>query len=185
MQEQEVERRGRKRGPRVPKEMVQTLKPKHENIILLHLAGLKNVEIAATLGITAQTVSNILGDEKAVELIEAGRDNIRKNLTTAMEDKLLVLANKSLDNLQKTVEADISVKHRAKVHQDRVGVDLLKLMGYGEKKNDNAVANPITNEIANRLASALERAETVREIEIEEAEVIEEIPTKEKEKKIA
>lgn len=158
---------------------MQVLKPSHEQIILLHLSGLKNVDIATALGISDQTVSNILGDEKAMELIAVGKENIKKNLLAGIDDKLVLLAHKSLSNLEKTVNADIPVKHRAKIHQDRVGVDLLKMLGYGEGPKEDSDKKTITPELANRLTTALERAEKVREIVIEDA-VYEVVPAEEK-----
>lgn len=154
----------------------------HEQIILLHLANLKNNDIAEALGCSEQTVSNILGDEKAMELIAAGVENIRRNLTTKIDNKLLMLASKSIDNLEKTVNADIPVRHRAKIHQDKIGVDLLKMLGYGEQQKEET-KNNITPELANRLTNALERAEKVREIVVEDA--VYEIVEEKKERKTA
>jgi hypothetical protein len=154
-------------GPREPEEAVQVFKPHHEVMVLLHVAGKKNYEIAEIVGCDKQTVSNILGDPKAIALIAEARGQLKAGFLSNIGMRVMVLANRSLDNLEKTVNANIPVRHPSKRHQDKVGLELLKMIGYGETTGGDAASN-ISRAVAERLTIALEKANQVREIVVSE-----------------
>lgn len=180
-------------GERPEKQAVVTWKPIHEQVVMLHLAGYINTEIAEITGYTPTRVAALLLDPRARELIEEGRKAVVEKLLDNIDGRLVQLATRSLDNLEKTVNADIAVKHRAKVHQDKVGMKLLEMIGYGGSNNRQGVSgggdptgNALPVEVAERLTRALERSERVQQIDIkqkevsvvEQAEEIVEVPVK-------
>lgn len=160
-------------GPRKSREVVQVLKPKHDRFIMLHIAGYSNIEISTITGDTPEYVGQVLLDPKSQDLIQEARTRVRGNLMDSIEDKLVVLAHKSVDNLAKTVNAEIPVRHPMKRHQDKVGLDLLTKLGYGLKSNDEIRRNTISQESIDRLAKALEGADRVGGIEITSGQGIE------------
>ena len=172
-------------GPRPERTAVVTWKPIHDQVVMLYLAGYGNIEIGTALGLTPEHVGQLILDPRARALIQKGRNSIVNGVMQEIDTKLVGLARKSLDNLERTVNAVIPVRHPAKRHQDKVGVDLLKMIGYGSESGSargQDSGSQMSPEAIDRLSRALERSEKVRQIivqqpedgkEIEEAVVIE------------
>lgn len=88
----------------------------HE-IMRLHILGLKNVEIASRLDITAQTVSNCINSsivKRQISIMQAARDVEAVNVTK----RVLEMAPKALDVLEEVMTSETetgSVRLRAAV----------------------------------------------------------------------
>lgn len=155
------------------------LTPRYDQIALAYLAGKKNYEIAELVGVSLLTVSKALADPRMIEFIEQARSISRTNLKARIEDKLVYLASRSLDNLAQTVEAKISPLNVMKRHQDGVGLELLKMIGYERVAQSPSAGTTLPPQLAERLTQALEKAERAARIPVEtgpivDAEIVEE-----------
>lgn len=153
-------------GPAKAKERVQKFTPRRDQVVLLHLSGMSHGDIAKLTRYTPQRVYELLTDPIAVKLIEEGRAKIISGMLQNIDGRLVQLANRSLDNIQKTVDAKISALHPAKRHQDKLGIDLLRMIGYGESRANTDQGGSLTNEMADRLSRALERSDRVQGIDV-------------------
>lgn len=171
-----MKKRGRSKGSTGPSRghlaPIQNWKVRHDKIVLLHLAGLSNKEIAAALDLTEQRVSQVLQDPLAKQIIAAGRDAIRKKLLSDVEDRIVHLAHRSLENIEETVNAEISPLHPMKRHQDKLGLELLSMIGYHRAPAPTPAGPSVPAEVFERLTRALERSERVREEIVLEAEIV-------------
>jgi len=162
---------GRPRGVKNGQGVTPTLlepKPIHDYVLLLHLAGRTNKEVAEVLGITPQTVTNVLRSEWAQEKIVHLRGTVQSGLLGQIDSQLLELATKSIGNIRTTVNANISPLHPMKRHQDKVGLQLLEGVGFlkgakGDKENEGGGRVTFGEEASTRIAKALERAARVQE----------------------
>lgn len=155
-------------------------KPIHDYMLLLHMAGRTNVEVAETLGVTPTRVSQVLRSDWAKKRIEHLQQNVQQNLMGSIDAQLTSLAHRSLENIRKTVEAPISVLHPMKKHQDKIGMELLQGVGFlrGADRDDNGKLT-FGEDAAARLSKAIERANNIRakrenEVEVQEAVVVKE-----------
>lgn len=164
-------RKGSKK-PGARTHQVQTFKPKHDQIVMLHLAGYDNREIKEMTGICETTVSSILNHPQALALIEAGRQRMRENLLQSIDDRLLGLASRSVENLEKTLNSVPKLGTTQKRHQDRVSLDVLGMIGYGKPKANENSGRALSDAMAEKLSNALEKAQKVQEIQVIEATVV-------------
>lgn len=155
-------------------------KPVHDKIVGLHLAGWRNVDIAEALDITPITVTRVLADPKGRAIIEGTQKKMREKMRHNIEDALLELSETSVRNIAKTVNEDIPVMSKQKVHQDNVGFRLLAILGYDKKGSGQAPAGgggsaPLLSEDqGERLLRALSRADEVKEaVEGEDFAIVE------------
>jgi hypothetical protein len=152
----------------------------HEEIVYLHLLKRSNLEIAEMTGYTPARISQILLDPQAKALIESAKQGFREKMFNEIGDRIAMLANLSLDNIEATVNAPFVPGTRAKEHQDKLGLELLSIIGYGKKSGTGANVTPnksedeprFTKEGEDRLIRAIERSDEARRahVTIDDAE---------------
>lgn len=157
---------------------IQNWKPRHDIVVALHCSGDTNIEIAEKTGYTEVRVSQILNDPQARERIRRFQKRIEQKMHEDIGGSVLKLAQKSLRNISKTVDADIPVSAvSAKKHQDKVGLELLGIVGYTKnsegKRGDARPA--LDRDIQERLVSAVEKSEEAKRLRevTDEVEVVE------------
>lgn len=151
--------------------------PLHENVVHLHCCTWPNEKIADKLEITPQRVSQILSDPKAQAIIKAVIMRQRDMMMGEVGDGLLALAHKGIKRIAETIDEDTEVGTRAKVHQDRMSLELVKLVSTN--KEEEKKERSLSESLAKRLVAALEKTNEVDEyhgrvvegeVEIEEEE---------------
>ena len=149
-------------------------KVKHDKVVIMHLQGLKNYEIAEELGITPQRVYQVLSDPAALVLINRFRQQLRDKAHNDIEMRMLSLGAMAIGNIAETIEADVPVGSRVKKHQDDVSFKLLDRLGYTPRSDharDDEGGLKMDRDLQERLVSAMESAQTVHQYNAaEEAE---------------
>lgn len=152
----------------------------HEQIVALHIAGKLNKEIALIVDRTPERVSQVLNSDRAKEIIQRVRLNMRERMREEIETRLVVLAEESVGRLEETVEAEFLLGSKAKEHQDSVAIQVLKGTGFLSKDfsaDGETKRPPLNNQQAERLIHALEKANRAEEIahtyDLAPAEIVE------------
>lgn len=145
---------------------IQNWKPLHDQVVQLHIAGVQNQVIAEIFGLTQERISQILHDPIGRQLIRLGQQRLRETIGRSIEDRLLILADRSIDNLRLTVEQDgVDVTSSFKRHQDSVGFKILEMAGYGKKdEHDRKGDATPTKEQMGKMLDLLDRREQAREL---------------------
>lgn len=139
-------------------------------IVSLHIAGNPNKKIAAAVGITPERVSQVLSDPQAIAVIQRVKNSMRLKMEEDIEDKLVVLASESVDRIAETITHEFLPGSDEHEHQDRVAIKVLQ--GTGFLKKESPEGGGKTREVPStrlleRLASALEKANTAVELQQE------------------
>lgn len=146
---------------------------KHDKIVIMHLQGAKNFEIAEELGITPQRVYQVLADPSAQMMIQRFRREMRKRAHEDIEGRMTELGVQAIENIAKTIETEVQAGSRFKKHQDDVSLKLLDRLGY-TPRSDRAVDDgglKMDRDLSERLVKALEETNDVHAFdEAEEAE---------------
>ena len=152
---------------------------KHDAVIALHMAGYGNPSIAAATEFTEGHVRRILHDPRAQKAIKSARTRMLGKFMFNIQERMVTLGTRAIENIAETIEEDTTIGTKAKVHQDNVSFELLSRVGYGRK--DNASGNGkgrgglnLTPEGQERFLKAVERSDYAREVNIVEAEIIDE-----------
>ena len=149
---------------------------KHDKIIIMHLQGMKNYEIADELGLTPTRVHQVLKDPSAQMQIQKFRAEMRKAIHVDIEGRMTELGTAALENIAQTIEVKIEPGARAKKHQDDVSLKLLDRLGYTPRTDRTIDEGGIRmdRDMQERLVTALEDTENVHAFdEAEEAEWME------------
>lgn len=156
---------------------IKRFKPRHDLVVMLHLRGRQNTEIAEALNLTPQRVYQILQDPKAQMMIEKFRKQIKDSFIQGVEEQLVDLGPAAVENIAKTINTNIPVGARAKKHQDDVSFKLLDRIGFTPKSKEDerdGSSARFDRDIQERIASALEQSRQIHAYdEAEEAEWIE------------
>lgn len=147
----------------------------HERIVALHIGNWSNEKIARHIKKSSVRVSQVLSDPQALRIINEAilgiRDRAMENLRTGIAE----LAITGLKRMKETIDfPDFVLGSDAKKHQDRLALDLAKLVYSG--REDAVEEVPVLDAaLSERLIKALEDSNAVDEL-IEEAqfEVVEE-----------
>ena len=114
------------------------LKPIHDQMVILHIGGYSVDAIAKALGRGRTNVANVLHDPRAEKAIEFARKRTFSAIMTAVDDKMVVLGARAIDNIAETIttpvrdsEGKVAVGTKAKVHQDNISFELLSRIGFG------------------------------------------------------
>ena len=78
-------------------------KPIHDQMIALHIAGYNIDAIAKPLNRARNTVAGVIHDPRAQTAIEFSRTRTFSTIMTAVDDRMVVLGVKALDNLAETI----------------------------------------------------------------------------------
>lgn len=158
---------------------IKKWKPRHSQVVFLHVAGYSNKSIAAQTDFNPEHVSYLLNDPRAQKAIREIEERMFKNFDQRTRRKMQALGDMAIDNIAQTVMADlsdVSVGSKAKKHQDDVSFELLDRIGYGRKQasrpgDDQGTQLP--EQVGERLAEAIEKSEVAEqadEIEMVETE---------------
>lgn len=152
---------------------VDKWKPKHNEVLALHLAGYKNKSIAALLDLHADYVSSIINDPRAQRAVSEMQHRQFKNIRMRLERRLARLGDAAVENLEETLTADIEAGTPAKKHQDKMSWRLFDEV-FGEPDEDDTPGPTLSKDTEERIVQALEESEKIREAEEVEATVKEE-----------
>lgn len=163
------------------KEIVEYWKPKHDQVVSLHLAGYSNIRIGQIIDYTPEYVSAILCDPRALAAVMEFQRRIRDRSIEDIENYIVELAEKSIRNIAVTVEHEFDPGSKGKEHQDAVGFKLLACLGYDGQRRGEQRVQPIqmSREMEERLVNAMEKTREVDMLiaEAEEVEVLEDAAT--------
>lgn len=84
-------------------------KPRQEQVVRLHLAGLKNNEICSVLGYSASRVSVLLTDDRAQEVISQNRGDLLRDMSRGVKDVIVSHAQEAIEKvafLMKNAESE-------------------------------------------------------------------------------
>lgn len=98
---------------------LQELRPRHHEIIRLHLQGLSNVQIASVLSLHTNTVSRCIRDWEAQRIINNEQERRTRNVQT-ISDRISKLTSHTFDLIEEAInegtlggpEAPVSNKQR-------------------------------------------------------------------------
>lgn len=143
---------------------IQNWKPMYDRVVALHLAGYKNVNIAAITGYAEAHVSKILNDPRSQKAIKKLQKRLRENFHQRIEDQMLDLGEEAIRNIAETLEADIQAGTKPKKHQDKMSFDLLDRLGHGKKQAESESGSGVklSDESVDRLANALNKSDEAK-----------------------
>jgi hypothetical protein len=140
-----------------------------DQVVLFYMSGMTQEEVATHMSgighkMTRQSVSNILKDPRAGEIIAAARSKFKEVLIEGIGDELDVASKLALKAIKKTLEAEIHPIHQAKANQDRVALKVLSGRGFLREDSRNEDAGlQVPPDQFERLVKAMERSNRARE----------------------
>lgn len=151
---------------------VEQLQARQQEIVRLHVLGLKNVEVAEQLNISPQTVSNTINSplvQSYLRTLQEGRDVSTKEINTQLNSLRVDAVNAFKDILQDQVEGVTpSLKMRA-------ATEVLDRTGHGKEvkiNNRSGLLSPEDIEgMKTRFQALKHSANVVIEVSAEEAPV--------------
>lgn len=169
------ERADREPGEHYRKSLVDNKdwKPKYERMLVMRLQGYDNETIADCFGVTTVRVSQVLNSPMALKGMKELKSRLRESAFSQIEDELLDMGQKAVENLRQTIESDLRDEYgdvnpgsKAKRHQDDVSFKVLETLGYGkgsaEQKTGKEVSMP--KEVGDRLVAAIENSDRATEL---------------------
>jgi hypothetical protein len=158
--------------------------PKHDMVVALHVGMQSTAEIAQLVGYTSTRINQILNDPTGKAKIREAQESLRERLSAQIEDGLVAICVKALQNVRETIELEgLAYGSDFKKHQDRLSVEVLKGRGFLDKERPTRDAPAIDPILVKRLADAMEKSNQAadflqkeredREIVVEDAEIIE------------
>lgn len=149
---------------------IQNWKPKHTQIVFQSISGVTNKALAKQHNYTEVRISQILNDPQAAVIRRDIEKSLRRKMEEDIENKLVILAEKSVRRLDETLATDFTPGSKAKNQQDNVAVSVLKGTGFLSKdfsRNESSDRPPLNERLAERLVTALEESNTAREQQVE------------------
>lgn len=155
----------------------KTWRHKYDKVIFLKLAGWEHHQIADEVNLSISRVNVVLNSRPGKERMEMWRKRLEERAMSTIEEDLVSLGKRAVFNIAETINAEVSLKSRAKKHQDTVSFEVLARIGFGkmEKKKIEAPEgiSGLPVELQERIATALEKSEEatrIFELPEEEAE---------------
>ena len=130
-------------------------KPKQEQVIALHVAGLTNNEICEVLDYSASRVSVLLTDSRAQEVIAQTRGDLLRDMSREVKD---VIVSHSLEAIEKVV-ALMQDADSEKVQQTSA-FDILDRAGHRPKEVSLSAKLVIETDDAALITEALKEIST-------------------------
>ena len=152
-------------------------KPIHDQMIALHIAGYSIDLIAKSVNRARNTVAGVIHDPRAQKAIEFARKRTFSTIMTAVDDQMVVLGVKAIDNIAETINTPVrdsegspAIGTRAKVHQDNISFELLSRIGFGKgAQQEEAGGLRLSPETEKKIVAGIERA-TKAEMEYKRAD---------------
>lgn len=149
---------------------IKNWKPWMTKIVILHMAGMGNEAIAAQFPskkdpnkfLSKERVSQIINDEQGQQMIRGMNAQVKRSMEENLEEGMLSLAEKSMKRLEETIGAEFNLTSDQKKHQDHVALSLVKNFISGEKENAKTNQAPVSEQLAERFITALEKANEAR-----------------------
>lgn len=141
-------------------------KPKHDLVVALHMMGYQNIQIAELTGYSDSNVSTIIKDPRTKKAILEGRRRYQEDTVSAIQDMLVDQAYEGMKKLGDTIDGEFKLGSDAKKHQDVMTLKLIDRVGFSPRAEavQGKGGIQLDPESSERLVSALEKANTVREI---------------------
>ncbi len=141
-------------------------KPIHDQMIALYIAGYSFDAIAKALGRGRTNVAGVIHDPRAQKAIEFARKRTFSTIMTAVDDQMVVLGAKAIDNIAETIntpirdsEGKVAVGTKAKVHQDNISFELLGRIGFGRgSQKEDAGGLRLSPETEKKLVAGIKLA---------------------------
>ena len=130
-------------------------KPRQEQVIALHLGGLKNDEICEVTGYSPSRVSVLITDARAQEVISQARGDLLRDMSRGVKD---VIVSHSLEAVEKVVFLMQNAKSE-KVQQTSA-FDLLDRAGHKPKDVSLSAKLVVETDDAKLIAEALSEIST-------------------------
>lgn len=147
-------------------EPIVNWKIQHDQVVMMHLAGYDRNTIAAECGYTPVRVSQILADPQAERIIARAQKAFRAKLIDSIGDRMLELADLSSLRLKETINEEFETGTRAKHHQDKMSLEVLKGTGFLSRDVDSnrEQSARFSPQLVDRLVTALDKSNEVAEI---------------------
>ena len=154
-----------KPAPVAERQLIRNWKPIHTKAVILHFGGLSNKAIAEECSFSEVWMYQILQTPQAQGILDRLLKRQLEQVDLDISDKIVLLAARSIQNIEKTVLADIKPTSPEKKHQDHVGFELLDRAGYGKNGGggQDEAGFSLSPAGEKRLAEAVEKATSVRE----------------------
>ena len=130
-------------------------KPRQEQVIALHLAGLKNNEICEVLDYSASRVSILLTDDRAQQVIAQTRGELLRDMSREVKD---VIVSHSLEAIEKVV--DLMHNAESEKVQQTSAFDILDRAGFKPKEVSLSAKLVIETDDAALITEALKEIST-------------------------
>lgn len=175
-------RKGTKNGQGKALAPIVDWTPQHEIVVQLNIAGWGNEDVAKHVKLSKERVSQILQDPRAKISRGLALQRIRDSAMQNIDDRLVELAEKSLDRLAETINFDApSVTSDFKRHQDNVSLSLVKPFMVDRNVKSQKEGGNIPESLFSRLVAAMENSNKAKEIQDAEYEIVEEKPVRDSE----
>lgn len=131
-----------------PDYSLNELQPVHRRVLELHALGLRNLEIAQELGITAQTVGNVLSAPVALAYSQSLEQDLADQ-HQATAEALQSHTLRAVETLAEIMEAETSTT----THKLKAAVSILDRAGHGptQKIDTRSISVRLTPELKDEL----------------------------------
>lgn len=145
-------------------------KPVYEQIVALHMAGYKNVEIAALVDMHPVQIGNILRSNMAKSVIDNLTTKIRRNTASGVTARLEALRETAVRRVEECLTND-ELAEKNPHAMANMGINFLKGIGsLSDGSNTVKHQLALAPEFASSLAAALAESNTVKQLHTGEAE---------------
>jgi len=140
----------------------------HEQVVAMHIGGMSPEEISANIKIKGKNpsvvrISQIISDPQARRIINEAMLKVRSQMMENLEDGVAVLAITALKRIAETINfPDFILGSDEKKHQDRLSLDLIKLVRGDQAQVTEAP--PLNEDLSRRLIEALEDSHAADEL---------------------
>lgn len=131
--------------------------PRHDIVISLHLAGLKNWEIAGQVGFSEAKVSAIINDPRAAIV----KDRIGSQAfeqSVEVQDRIFGYAHEALDEVVEEMRMSTDEKVRQKA-----AFSILDRAGYSKIERRADLIAPVSEDLARRMIKSIEEINATRD----------------------
>ncbi len=149
--------------------MANTLAPiakwtiQHEQIVALYIGNMGVGDIARAKKMTQARISQILDDPQARRIINEAMMKVRSQMMENLDDGLAALADTAMRRMAETINfEEFVLGSDAKKHQDRLCLDLIKLVKGDQIQAENI--KPLDEDMSRRLIEALEDSKAANEL---------------------
>ena len=136
----------------------------HERIVAMHIGGMPVGSIAKATKMTQPRISQIIDDPQARRIINEAMKQVRSQMMENLDDGLAALAITAMKRIAETINfPDFVLGSDAKKHQDRLSLDLAKLV-YSNNSSTVEAVPPLNEDLSRRLIEALEDSKAADEL---------------------